>query len=86
MSWAPGREDILGMLDQGELGQLIREAGDSGPAMAGRSLTAVDVAAQTPMRPHGPQIARLNPTVDWMLTNRVRPFGLNVEPANSSLS
>ena len=28
----------------------------------------------------------LSPLVDWMLTNKVRPSGLNVDPANSSLS
>ena len=39
---------------------------------------------QTPIRSHGPQIANDIPRLAWMLTNRVCPSGLKVEPANSS--
>ena len=39
---------------------------------------------QTPIRSHGPQMAKDSPALAWMLTKRVRPSGLKVEPANSS--
>ena len=38
----------------------------------------------TPIRAQSPQIAKVIPRLAWMLTNRVRPSGLNVDPANSS--
>lgn len=40
--------------------------------------------SQTPIRSHGPQMAKVMPAPAWMFTNSVCPSGLNVDPANSS--
>ena len=39
---------------------------------------------QTPIRSQRPQMAKVMPRLAWMLTNRVWPSGLKVDPANSS--
>jgi hypothetical protein len=40
---------------------------------------------QTPMEAQSPQIAKVMPRLDWMLTKSVCPSGLKADPANSSL-